>query len=70
MNVKSEIRIIPLLISTLIGLIIWFIIPVPKEVSADAWHLLALFIGTIIGIISKAMPIGGTFHILRYVLWL
>ncbi len=58
MNVKSEIRIIPLLISTLIGLIIWFIIPVPKEVSADAWHLLALFIGTIIGIISKAMPIG------------
>ena len=33
-------------------------IPVPDKVSPNAWHLLALFIGTIAAIIGKAMPIG------------
>ena len=40
------------------SLLIWFVIPVPQGVSPDAWHLLALFIGIIAGIIGKAMPIG------------
>ncbi|TBU67736.1 DASS family sodium-coupled anion symporter [Serratia marcescens] len=39
-------------------LIIWFFIPVPEGVAPNAWQLLALFIGTIIAIIGKAMPIG------------
>lgn len=39
-------------------LIIWFLIPVPEGVAPNAWQLLALFIGTIIAIIDKAMPIG------------
>lgn len=39
-------------------LIIWFLIPVPEGVVPNAWQLLALFIGTIIAIIGKAMPIG------------
>ncbi|HAT5003581.1 DASS family sodium-coupled anion symporter [Serratia sp. CY81684] len=39
-------------------LIIWFLIPVPEGVAPNAWQLLALFIGTIIAIIGKAMPIG------------
>lgn len=40
------------------ALLIWFVIPVPEGVEPNAWHLLALFIGTIIAIIGKAMPIG------------
>ena len=39
-------------------LIIWFLIPVPEGVAPNARQLLALFIGTIIAIIGKAMPIG------------
>lgn len=36
---------------------IWFI-PHPEEVSPRAWHLLAIFIVTILGIILKPLPIG------------
>jgi di/tricarboxylate transporter len=39
-------------------LLIWFVIPVPQGVAANAWHLLALFVATIAAIIGKAMPIG------------
>src|SRR3954462_13127234 len=39
-------------------LLIWFVIPVPDGVPPNAWHLFALFIGTIVGIIMKAMPLG------------
>ena len=41
-----------------IGLLIWFVIPVPEGVKPNAWQLLARFIGTIAAIIGKAMPIG------------
>src|SRR5215831_15661397 len=36
---------------------IWFI-PVPAGLKANAWHLFAIFIATIIGIILKAAPMG------------
>jgi DASS family divalent anion:Na+ symporter len=49
---------IPTAIAVGITLLIWFVIPVPDKVSPNAWHLLALFIGTIAAIIGKAMPIG------------
>ena len=53
-----DIRIIPGLVSIFIALLIWFVVPVPEGVSANAWHLLALFVGTVVAIIGKAMPIG------------
>jgi DASS family divalent anion:Na+ symporter len=34
------------------------VIPVPEKVTPEAWHLLALFTGTIAAIIGKALPIG------------
>ena len=49
---------IPAAVALALTLIIWFVIPVPQGVSPDAWHLLALFVGIIAGIIGKAMPIG------------
>src|SRR5471032_2162513 len=39
-------------------LVIWFVIPVPAGVTPNAWHLFALFTGTIVAIIGKVMPIG------------
>ena len=49
---------VPALVAIAITLLIWFVIPVPQGVTPNAWHLLALFIGTIAAIIGKAMPIG------------
>ena len=42
----------PLGYSVLAGLIIW-LIPAPAGVTAQAWHLLAVFVGTIVGIITN-----------------
>ena len=55
---KLPFKLIPTILSVAIGLIIWFVIPTPDGVSADAWHLLALFVATIVAIIGKALPIG------------
>ncbi|PAV01091.1 hypothetical protein CBG25_18685 [Arsenophonus sp. ENCA] len=49
---------LPTIIAIIITLIIWFIIPTPDGVEVNAWQLFALFIGTIIAIIGKALPIG------------
>jgi len=54
----AGIRTIPAIISVALILIIWFVIPVPEGVDPNAWHLLALFVGTIAAIIGKVMPIG------------
>lgn len=54
----TDVRILPGLISLAVILLLWFVIPVPDGVSNNAWHLLALFVGTVVAIISKAMPIG------------
>ena len=51
-------KLIPTAIAVGLALLIWFVIPVPAKVSPNAWHLFALFIGTIVAIILKAMPIG------------
>ncbi|AXY72674.1 anion permease [Paraflavitalea soli] len=53
----KEIRPTALLITVIIGLIIWFI-PAPEGVKPNAWHLLAIFLGTIFGIILKAASMG------------
>jgi di/tricarboxylate transporter len=44
-------------ISVAVGLITWFL-PSPAGVTAQAWHLLAIFLGTIVGIITKPLPLG------------
>ncbi|MDH0673160.1 anion permease [Empedobacter sp. GD03861] len=58
-NKLVPIKILPASIAIAITLIVWFLIPVPEGVSPNAWHLLALFAGTIAAIIGKALPIGG-----------
>ncbi|MDZ7723293.1 MAG: SLC13 family permease [candidate division KSB1 bacterium] len=40
-----------------VGLVIWFI-PHPQEVDTAAWHLLAVFVATIAGIMTKPLPMG------------
>ncbi len=54
---KGGIDWIKLIITFAIGLIIWFI-PAPEGLTAGVWHLFAIFVGTIVGLILKPMPMG------------
>ncbi|KAG6542959.1 hypothetical protein Mapa_015651 [Marchantia paleacea] len=47
----------PLLASIVTGVIIWFI-PTPAGVTKNAWQLLAIFLATIVGIITQPLPLG------------
>lgn len=40
-----------------LGTLLWFL-PAPAGVTAKAWHLLAVFIATIVGIITTPLPLG------------
>lgn len=40
-----------------IGVVTWFL-PAPAGVTAQAWHLLAIFLATIVGIITQPLPLG------------
>lgn len=41
-----------------IGAFLWHMSP-PEGLSAQAWHMFILFVGTIVGIILKPLPMGG-----------
>lgn len=51
-------NLVPMLISLSVGLLVWFS-PVPTGVEPKAWQLLAVFAGLIVGLIGKALPMGG-----------
>ena len=46
-----------LAISVGIGALLWFL-PHPSGVTTQAWHLLAIFVGTIVGIVTQPLPLG------------
>jgi len=47
----------PLAISVAVGVIAWFL-PAPAGVPRNAWQLLAIFLGTVVGIITQPLPLG------------
>lgn len=40
-----------------VAVVVWFC-PPPAGVTLQAWHLLAIFLGTIVGIITQPLPLG------------
>lgn len=48
---------IPFLISASIGLEIWMI-PAPAGLTAQAWHLFAIFLFIITGLVTRPLPVG------------
>lgn len=56
-GLKDHAKLIPLLVTIVVGLTIYFI-PPPEGVTLEAWHLLAIFVATIVGIIMKPLPMG------------
>lgn len=51
-------KLFPLLLTFGVGLILWFL-PRPEGLSEQGWHVLAIFIATIVGIIARPLPMGG-----------
>ncbi|OIT33761.1 PREDICTED: dicarboxylate transporter 1, chloroplastic [Nicotiana attenuata] len=47
----------PLIASIATGIILW-LIPAPAGVTKNAWQLLAIFLATIVGIITQPLPLG------------
>ncbi len=45
------------LLVTVLGAVIWFL-PVPAGLKPQAWHLLAIFVATIVGVILQPLPMG------------
>ncbi|MCY8027085.1 anion permease [Bacillus sonorensis] len=56
-SAPSDIRWTPLLLTLIVGVVIWLIGP-PAGIEPKAWHLLAIFVATIVGFICKPLPMG------------
>lgn len=62
-------HLLPLSLAFFIAIIIWMI-PTPEGMDPKAWQLLAVFIGLIVGLIGKALPMGGiSFLALTLLIW-
>lgn len=49
------------ILPVVIGAILWLLTPVrPGGLSVQAWEMFAIFVATIVGCITKPLPIGGT----------
>lgn len=55
----SPVKLVPAIVAFVVTCLFWFIIAPPEGVDINAWRLLGIFIGTIVAIIGKALPIGG-----------
>ncbi|MGS2762122.1 anion permease [Sinomicrobium sp. M5D2P9] len=54
---KTEVNYKMLAVSAVVGIVLWFI-PVPEGLKENAWHLFSIFVFVIMGIITKAAPMG------------
>ncbi|WP_413568390.1 anion permease [Bdellovibrio sp. HCB117] len=54
-----HVKVVPAVIAFIVTCIFWFVIAPPEGVDINAWRLLGIFVGTIVAIIGKALPIGG-----------
>jgi DASS family divalent anion:Na+ symporter len=59
MTKLTHVKIAPAVIAFIVTISFYFVIPAPEGVDINAWRLLGIFVGTIVAIIGKALPIGG-----------
>ena len=53
----DQTRLLRLVGTVLVGVVLWFT-PPPDGVDIRAWHLLAIFVATIVGIVTSPFPMG------------
>ena len=56
---EAGVAVARLAVVVLVGAALWFA-PVPSGVQPRGWHLLAVFVATIVGIILRPLPMGAT----------
>lgn len=56
-NQTSSVQYLPMTICLILGILIWFS-PHPVDITDQAWHLLAIFVVTILALIIKPLPMG------------
>ncbi|KAL6785363.1 LCI20 [Auxenochlorella protothecoides x Auxenochlorella symbiontica] len=49
---------VPMLASIGLGLAVRFLVPIPPEISLQAWTLLSIFVSTIAGLVLEPLPVG------------
>jgi DASS family divalent anion:Na+ symporter len=54
----ARLRQVGVLVAVLLLAVVIWLIPPPSGVQPRAWHLLAIFVATIVGIITKPLPMG------------
>lgn len=54
---SHSLRVIPLIVCLLTGLIAWYA-PIPSGLTEQGWHLLTIFVVTILALIFKPLPMG------------
>lgn len=60
MTIPGNIKIFHILFIMVAACCIWIIIPTPEGLTAKAWHMLIVFISTMIGIMLEIIPLCGT----------
>lgn len=53
----SDLKLLPFIATVTVGVALWFV-PPPEGVELVAWHLFAIFVATIVGLILKPLPMG------------
>ena len=53
----DQTKLVRLVGTVLVGIVLWFT-PPPEGVDIRAWHLLAIFVATIVGIVTSPFPMG------------
>ncbi|KAG8368635.1 hypothetical protein BUALT_Bualt15G0066100 [Buddleja alternifolia] len=51
-------KLTPLIISLAIGIAVRFFVPIPPELTPQAWQLLSIFLSTIAGLVLSPLPVG------------
>ena len=54
---RARVAVARLAVVIFVGTALWFV-PVPAGVQPRAWHLLAVFVATMVGIILRPIPMG------------
>jgi hypothetical protein len=53
----NRVQILRLIATVLVGVIMWFA-PIPTGIDPKAWHLFAIFVSVILGLILQPLPMG------------
>src|SRR5690242_14693846 len=54
---KSSLALIPLIVCFALGILLWFV-PPPTGMSLQGWHILDIFVITILSLMIKPLPMG------------